>query len=125
MIVFAKIDYRSLQGISATTVLIGVGFLLMVLVMGTEIKGASRWVRLGPFNFQPSELAKFSVVLHTAHLLSAPRAIFNVRFGELGCGAGQAHHGIPEGHAGTVRVPVWMSYNLHIGTDLKAPKNYF
>jgi cell division protein FtsW len=74
MIVFAKIDYRSLQGISATTVLIGVGFLLMVLVMGTEIKGASRWVRLGPFNFQPSELAKFSVVLHTAHLLSAPRA---------------------------------------------------
>jgi cell division protein FtsW len=74
MIVFAKIDYRSLQGISATSVLIGVGFLLMVLVMGTEIKGASRWVRLGPFNFQPSELAKFSVVLHTAHLLSAPRA---------------------------------------------------
>lgn len=74
MIVFAKIDYRSLQGISATTVLIGVGFLLMVLVMGTEIKGASRWVRLGPFNFQPSELAKFAVVLHTAHLLSSPRA---------------------------------------------------
>ena len=74
MIIFAKIDYRSLQGISATTVLIGVGFLLMVLVMGTEIKGASRWVRLGPFNFQPSELAKFAVVLHTAHLLSAPRA---------------------------------------------------
>lgn len=74
MIIFAKIDYRSLQGISAITVLIGVGFLLMVLVMGTEIKGASRWVRLGPFNFQPSELAKFAVVLHTAHLLSAPRA---------------------------------------------------
>jgi len=74
MIVFAKIDYRNLQGISATTVLIGVGFLLMVLVMGTEIKGASRWVRIGPFNFQPSELAKFAVVLHTAHLLSAPRA---------------------------------------------------
>jgi len=74
MIVFAKIDYRNLQGISATSVLIGVGFLLMVLVMGTEIKGASRWVRIGPFNFQPSELAKFAVVLHTAHLLSAPRA---------------------------------------------------
>lgn len=74
MIVFAKIDYRNLQGISATSVLVGVGFLLMVLVMGTEIKGASRWVRIGPFNFQPSELAKFAVVLHTAHLLSAPRA---------------------------------------------------
>lgn len=74
MIVFAKVDYRSLQNISGTSVLIAIGFLLMVLVMGTEIKGASRWVRLGPFNFQPSELAKFSVVLHTAHLLSVPRA---------------------------------------------------
>lgn len=74
MIGFAKFDYRNLQGSTATTVLIAIGFLLMVLVMGTEIKGASRWVKLGPFNFQPSELAKFAVVLHTAHLLSAPRS---------------------------------------------------
>ena len=74
MIFFAKVDYRKLQGMTSTTVLVAIGFLLMVLVMGTEIKGASRWVRLGPFNFQPSELAKFAVVIHTAHLLSAPRS---------------------------------------------------
>jgi cell division protein FtsW len=74
MIFFAKVDYRKLQGMTSTTVLVAIGFLLMVLVMGTEIKGASRWVKLGPFNFQPSELAKFAVVIHTAHLLSAPRS---------------------------------------------------
>jgi len=74
MIVFAKIDYRVWQGTSATVLLVAIGFLLLVLVMGTEIKGASRWVRLGPVNFQPSELAKFALVIHTASLLSTNRA---------------------------------------------------
>jgi len=71
MIAFARIDYHIWGNISTTIVLIAIGFLLMVLVMGTEIKGASRWVRLGPINFQPSELAKFALVLHTAALLAA------------------------------------------------------
>lgn len=76
IIVFAKIDYRLWQRASATVLLVGLGFLLMVLVMGTEIKGASRWVRLGPsLNFQPSELAKFALVLHVATLLSVDPAI--------------------------------------------------
>ncbi len=70
MIVFAKIDYRVWQGSSTTVLLVAIGFLVMVLVMGTEIKGASRWVRLGPVNFQPSELAKFALVVHAASLLS-------------------------------------------------------
>ncbi|MBK9183954.1 MAG: FtsW/RodA/SpoVE family cell cycle protein [Ignavibacteria bacterium] len=74
MIVFAKIDYRVWQGTSATVLLVAIGFLLMVLVMGTEIKGASRWVKLGPVNFQPSELAKFALVIHTAALLSTNRS---------------------------------------------------
>ncbi len=82
MIVFAKIDYRVWQGTSATVLLVAIGFLLLVLVMGTEIKGASRWVRLGPVNFQPSELAKFALVIHAASLLSAgPAALQTWRRG--------------------------------------------
>lgn len=75
MIGIAKLDYHAWERMSATAALIGIGFLLMVLMMGTEIKGASRWVRLGPVNFQPSELAKFALVLHTAVLLSARKAL--------------------------------------------------
>lgn len=70
MIAVAKIDYHVWQRMAPTIVLIAVGFLIMVLVTGTQIKGASRWVRLGPLNFQPSELAKYAVVLNTAALLS-------------------------------------------------------
>ncbi|MFN9959033.1 MAG: FtsW/RodA/SpoVE family cell cycle protein, partial [bacterium] len=32
--------------------------LVLVLAVGTPIKGAQRWLDLGPFNMQPSELAK-------------------------------------------------------------------
>ena len=32
--------------------------------------GANRWVRIGPVNFQPSEIAKFALILLFAHLMS-------------------------------------------------------
>jgi cell division protein FtsW (lipid II flippase) len=45
--------------------LYGVTVLLLVLVLaiGTPIKGAQRWLDLGPFNMQPSELAKIAMIL--------------------------------------------------------------
>jgi cell division protein FtsW len=75
MIVVSRIDYRFWERTSAVVLLISIGFLMLVWLMGTEIKGASRWIRLGPINFQPSELAKFALVLHVAVLLSAKKAL--------------------------------------------------
>jgi len=75
MIVVSRIDYRFWERSSAVAALISIGFLLLVLLMGAEIKGASRWIRLGPVNFQPSELAKYALVLHVAVLLSTRRAL--------------------------------------------------
>ncbi len=73
MIGVAKVDYRFWERTSATVLLIAIGFLVLVLITGAEIKGASRWIHLGPINFQPSELAKYALVLHVAVLLSARR----------------------------------------------------
>lgn len=70
MIGIAKLDYRFWERTSSTVMLVAIGFLLLVLVTGSEIKGAARWVHLGPINFQPSELAKYALVLHCAALLS-------------------------------------------------------
>lgn len=75
MLIFAKVDYHVYERSTTTLMWVAYGFLVMVLVMGTEIKGASRWVRLGPLNFQPSELAKWTVVLHTAVVLSMNTAV--------------------------------------------------
>jgi cell division protein FtsW len=43
--------------------------LLAVLLVGTEVNGSLRWLRLGPFNLQPSEFAKLSVVLFISSYL--------------------------------------------------------
>lgn len=70
LIAFAKIDYHVWQNVTTSAMLIAIGFLIVVFFVGVEAKGASRWVRFGPINFQPSELAKFAVVFHTAALLA-------------------------------------------------------
>lgn len=45
--------------------------LLLVLIpgVGREVNGALRWVALGPVSFQPSEAAKFLLVVYVAHYL--------------------------------------------------------
>ncbi|PKF62236.1 putative lipid II flippase FtsW [Psychromonas sp. psych-6C06] len=43
--------------------------LLAVLVIGTEVNGSMRWLRLGPVNIQPSEFAKLAIVLFLASYL--------------------------------------------------------
>jgi rod shape determining protein RodA len=40
--------------------------LVLVLAIGTPIKGAQRWLDLGAFNMQPSELAKLAIMLVVA-----------------------------------------------------------
>jgi len=48
-------------------------FILMLVVfipgIGGTAKGASRWIRLPGFNFQPSELAKVSLIIYMAYSL--------------------------------------------------------
>ena len=43
--------------------------LILVLVIGTKVSGATSWISIGPFSFQPSEFAKFGTALALAHYL--------------------------------------------------------
>ena len=57
--------------------LVGSGLLCaLVLVpgVGTSVNGARRWIRLGPVQVQPSEMAKWSAVLFLAWWLARPRS---------------------------------------------------
>ncbi len=49
---------------------IGIIFLLAVLVFGQDINGASRWLSIGGFSFQPSEFVKPFFIVVTALILS-------------------------------------------------------
>jgi cell division protein FtsW (lipid II flippase) len=57
---------RSLKLVAYPFYGIVVFLLLLVLVAGTSAKGSQRWLDLGLFRMQPSELAKLSMVFATA-----------------------------------------------------------
>jgi len=62
-------------------------FLLVVILIpgvGVEVKGATRWLQVGPIRFQPAEAAKVAVVLLLARTLSRhPDRLHNFRDGLL------------------------------------------
>jgi cell division protein FtsW len=72
MAVLMRIDYHKYEHpILIYSVLGGIASLLLaVLLFAPKINGAQRWVRLGGFSLQPSELAKAALVIFLAWFLS-------------------------------------------------------
>jgi len=63
MFVFSKIDYRRLKEIAWPLYFFAIFFLVVVLFTGHVRMGAQRWLSLGGFNFQPSELGKLALII--------------------------------------------------------------
>ena len=59
-------DYRHLEHFAIHGYVVSVGLLLLVLLMGKTSMGATRWIDLGFFNLQPSEVIKIVMVLMLA-----------------------------------------------------------
>lgn len=70
MIAVAQINPRTLKHWAPWIFGIGLLMLVAVLVFGEVGKGAQRWLNLGVFRFQPSELMKIAVPIMTAWYLS-------------------------------------------------------
>jgi cell division protein FtsW len=68
-----QVDYRKLKHITKWVLIGSVGLLLVTLATGGEVKGAARWLQLGGFGLQPSELARFALVFHLATLIAEKR----------------------------------------------------
>jgi cell division protein FtsW len=74
----SRFDYRRLRLFAPALVLTALGGCLAVLVIGSRINGARRWIELGPATFQPSELAKLALAVWASAYLCkrpAPRSL--------------------------------------------------
>lgn len=61
--------YRWKQA-STILLLVSIVMLIVVLFVGSSIKGAARWIPLGVFNFQPAELSKLALFCYLASYLT-------------------------------------------------------
>jgi rod shape determining protein RodA len=63
LVAIAFVDYRVIGAFAPLLYVFTILILGFVLVGGTTIYGAQRWIAIGPVTFQPSELAKVTTVI--------------------------------------------------------------
>jgi len=75
MMIVKNIDYKFWKKFSFLFFITSIVFLILVFVpgIGSRVYGASRWVQLGAFSFQPAEMLKISLILYLAAWLEAKR----------------------------------------------------
>jgi rod shape determining protein RodA len=66
----SNFDYRRLIDLTYIFYGIAIFFLLLVFLLGVVRLGAQRWLRIGWFNFQPSEFAKLALIVFLARYFS-------------------------------------------------------
>jgi cell division protein FtsW len=73
LIVLSRVDYHRWRVLAWPLLMLSLLTLIIVVLPFTDriapsVNGARRWIRLGPANFQPSELARFAIVVWAAML---------------------------------------------------------
>ncbi len=73
MLFVSRVPYEWYQKFSTLIYAITIALLTAVLLVGTNVNGATRWINLGFTQFQPSEVAKFSLIVSLAALMTKHR----------------------------------------------------
>lgn len=70
LVLTSFLDERITRWISLSVLVAGLALMALAILAGPEVKGAHRWVNLGPLTLQPSEFVKPAFVVIAAWLLS-------------------------------------------------------
>lgn len=74
MLLVSRVPYRWYEKCNWLILAAATVLLVLVLVIGTNSNGATRWINLGFTSLQPSEIAKFSLVVYLAAMLDKYQA---------------------------------------------------
>jgi len=77
-VLVTRLDYHVWRRFAIPLMVVTLILLVLVFVpgIGSRIKGSYRWIRFGPFGFQPSELSKLAVI--------TGMSVYMARFGRYG-----------------------------------------
>jgi rod shape determining protein RodA len=64
-----SIDYRHYEKFGYALYAFGIVLLVLVFVLGKDIRGSSRWIYIGSFSLQPSEFMKLFLIIAVAKYL--------------------------------------------------------
>ena len=70
MLLMSKINYKILKAIYKPIFVVTIALLVIVLFHHTNVQNFKRWIPLGPVTIQPSDLAKFTIILTLAVYIS-------------------------------------------------------
>ena len=70
MLMVSRISYKTIYKYALHLMVITIVLLILVPIIGIEAKGAKRWLGFGAVSFQPSEVAKFAIIVFLARSLS-------------------------------------------------------
>ncbi len=76
LLVSSKINYKFWEKLATPLFIFVLVSLILVLIpgIGAKLLGARRWISIGSIFFQPSELAKFGLILYLAKFMSKKKA---------------------------------------------------
>ena len=70
MLTAVLFDYKRLATLAWPLMIFTIFLLVLVLLVGKTVSGSQRWLVVGSFNFQPSELAKIAILILASKILS-------------------------------------------------------
>ena len=70
MLFISFVDYNWLLNFYWLFYFVNIILLVLVKAIGVSVNGAQRWIRLGGFQLQPSELSKVIMIIFTAKVVS-------------------------------------------------------
>jgi len=73
--IFQNVDYKFWRKLAFPLFLVSVILLIIVFIpgLGMTVKGAQRWIHLGVFSFQPTEICKFALIIYLSAWLASSK----------------------------------------------------
>jgi cell division protein FtsW len=77
LIICSRFPYRFFRSLTYPLLILALIFLSAILVtgLGYSAGGAKRWMRLGNFSFQPSEFARFALIIYLAYSMNKKKDV--------------------------------------------------